>query len=41
MGANGLVISNNRIRNNLADGVNFCKGTQTQHGAELLHPQRW
>ncbi len=25
--ATGLVIENNRIRNNLADGVNFCNGT--------------
>ena len=25
--ANGLIIENNRIRNNLADGVNFCNGT--------------
>jgi fibronectin type 3 domain-containing protein len=25
--ASGLVIENNRIRNNLADGVNFCNGT--------------
>ncbi|WP_455794085.1 RICIN domain-containing protein [Clostridium butyricum] len=26
--ADGLVISNGRIRNNLADGVNFCQGTK-------------
>jgi hypothetical protein len=25
--ANGLTISNGRVRNNLADGVNFCQGT--------------
>jgi hypothetical protein len=26
--ADGLVIANSRIRNNLADGVNFCQGTK-------------
>lgn len=26
--ADGLIISNGRIRNNLADGVNFCQGTK-------------
>jgi len=26
--ADGLVISNGRVRNNLADGINFCQGTK-------------
>ncbi|GFZ33598.1 glycosyl hydrolase [Clostridium zeae] len=26
--ADGLIISNGRVRNNLADGINFCQGTK-------------